>query len=91
MDQKEPHDAANAYANFSDINICNAKEPKNRLTNLLIRMGFKLLIHEATHIQGGHIDHAYWIDPAGWWQYPTIERYSPYYSDHDGLLITLNR
>ena len=74
-----------------DLNICNMKEPHNRLTKLLTRMGFKLLINEATHIQGGHIDHAYWIDPAGGWQTPSIERYSPYYSDHDGLLITLKR
>ena len=74
-----------------DLNICNMKEPQNRLTMLLTRMGFKLLVNEATHIQGGHIDHAYWIDPAGGWQTPSIERYSPYYSDHDGLLITLKR
>ena len=25
------------------------------------------------------------------WDAPTIERYSPYYSDHDALLVTLKR
>ena len=74
-----------------DLNICNMREPQNRLTTLLTNMGFKLLITEATHIQGGHIDHAYWIDPEGCWQSPTVERYSPYFSDHDSLLITLKR
>ena len=72
-------------------NICTSKQPKNRLTRLLERMGFKMLMNEATHIQGGHIDHAYWLDPQGGWQSPTIERYSPYYSDHDSLLISLRR
>ena len=74
-----------------DLNICTLKEPKNRLTTLLTKMGFKLMSNEATHIQGGHIDHAYWIDPTGAWQSPAVERYSPYYSDHDSLLITLKR
>ena len=74
-----------------DLNICKVKEPKNKVTTLLTRMGFKELIDEATHIQGGHIDHTYWIDPDGRWQSPSVERYSPYYSDHDGLLITLKR
>ena len=74
-----------------DLNICTSKEPKNRLTTLLAQMGFKLMSSEATHIQGGHIDHAYWMDSAGAWQSPAVERYSPYYSDHDSLLITLKR
>ena len=73
-----------------DMNICTLKEPQNRLTMLLTRMGFKLLMNEATHIQGGHIDHAYWRNFSNTWLEPAIDRYSPYYSDHDaiGLAIT---
>ena len=33
-----------------DLNICNLKEPQNRLTTLLTRMGFKLLVNEATRL-----------------------------------------
>ena len=38
---------------------------------------------------GGHIDHAYWKDENEVWQVPRLERYSPYYSKHDGLFLTL--
>ena len=54
-------------------------------------MGFSLLMTEATHIQGGWIDHAYWIDPNNGWKKPSVERHSVYYSDHDMLLISLNK
>ena len=39
---------------------------------------------------GGQIDHAYWRDPTNLMKDPTLELYSPYYSDHDAILITLN-
>ena len=42
-------------------------------------------------IGGGHIDHAYWRDKTGVWKEPKLERYSPYYSDHDALCITLEQ
>ena len=45
-------------------------------------MGFNSMISVATHVSGGHLDHAYFRDPAGLWQL-TVERFSPYYSDHD--------
>ena len=53
------------------------------------QLKFTQLVQEATHIQGRLIDHVYWIDPLDKWQPPDLERYSPYYSDHDALLVTL--
>ena len=73
-----------------DFNVCTVKEPNNSITRRLMEMGFTQLVTKATHIQGGHIDHVYWRDssqPA--FMDPVVERYSPYYSDHDALLITL--
>ena len=72
-----------------DFNICYMKNQNNRMSKGLEGKLFKQLVKKATHIQGGHIDHAYWKDTTGVWQDPVIERYSPYYSDHDGICITL--
>ena len=58
---------------------------------MLKRLGFIQLTKEATHIQGGLIDHCYWVDKTMKWELPIVERYSPYHSDHDALLITLKR
>ena len=53
--------------------------------------GMQQLMTEPTHILGGHIDHVYWKDEHEHWMSPIIERYSPYYSDHDGSCITLKK
>ena len=80
-----------------DLNICTMAEPNNPVTKALKDLGFELLVDVATHIDGGHIDHLYWRgDPNGVWRKPTletklIERYSPYYTDHDAWLVTLQR
>ena len=75
-----------------DFNICTMKKPRNLITKTLVeRLGFVLLIKEATHIGGGHIDHVYWRDPTGQWDMPVIERYSPYWSDHDVIGATITR
>ena len=74
-----------------DFNVCTVKEERNSITELLGTLGFKQLLKEATHIEGGHIDHCYWLDQARKWELPKIERYSPYHSDHDATLITLKR
>ena len=73
-----------------DFNICTLDNPDNKVTKTLKQMDFDLVIREATHILGGHLDHAYWRDPEGMWGVPIVERYSPYYTDHDSLLITLS-
>ena len=74
-----------------DLNVCAVNEKGNALTKMLEELGFKQLVREATHIQGNHIDHCYWLDKPKKWDWPIIERYSPYHSDHDALLITLKR
>ena len=72
-----------------DFNVCALRDPGNAMTKMLEGLGFIQLVSEATHIQGGHIDHCYWLDKRGKWKLPVLERYSPYHSDHDALLITL--
>ena len=73
-----------------DFNVCAIKEEKNSISEMLQKLGFKQLMKEATHIQGGLIDHVYWKDVRSpRFEEPTVERYSPYYSDHDALLVTL--
>ena len=74
-----------------DFNICYLKNQNNRMSQGLERNLFKQLVKEATHIRGGLIDHAYWKDTMRVWLDPAIERYSPYYSDHDGICITLTK
>ena len=72
-----------------DFNVCNIKKPNNVIKSSLVSNGFRLLVFESTQILGGSIDHAYWRDPNNVWEVPVVERYSPYYSDHDALCITL--
>ena len=72
-----------------DFNVCNIKKPNNVIKSSLVSNGFRLLVFESTQILGGSIDHAYWRDPKNVWEVPVVERYSPYYSDHDALCITL--
>ena len=75
---------------MGDFNVCTVKQPNNSITRRLLDLDFTQLVTEATHIGGGHIDHIYWRDsvrPA--FETPVVERYSPYYSDHDALLVTL--
>ena len=73
-----------------DFNICYKVNGNKRLSQGLIKKeNFSQLINEPTHILGRHIDHVYWRDPLNMWMDPVIERYSPYYSDHDGSCITL--
>ena len=60
----------------------------NRLIQGLLQIGFDQLVHEPTHIRGRHIDQGFLLDPSRRLK-PIIDRYSPYYSDHDGICITL--
>ena len=74
-----------------DFNVCYNEHRNNAITSVLQRLGFVQLVEKATHIMGGLIDHAYWIDVEGIWELPSLETYSPYYSDHDTLLVTLTK
>ena len=70
-----------------DMNVCLKKEARNKLTVELESMGFAQLNEEATHIGGGHIDHMYVSREAI--GSATLERYTPFYSDHDALCLTI--
>ena len=72
-----------------DFNICYRDSQNHRFIRGMHELRLNQLVQEATHIQGRLIDHVYWIDPLNQWQPPELERYSPYYSDHDALLVTL--
>ena len=74
-----------------DMNVCFRQNEKNAISNSLIERGFIQLVDKATHVKGGLIDHAYWKDNSEKWAMPIIETYSPYYSDHDAILVTLQR
>jgi hypothetical protein len=71
-----------------DFNMCFMENFSNRMTQGLLSLGFDQLVHEPTHIRGRHIDQAYFLDPSNRLR-PIIDRYSPYYSDHDGICITI--
>ena len=70
-----------------DINVCLKKEATNKLTVELESIGFAQLNEEATHIGGGHIDHMYVTREAS--GRAILERYTPFYSDHDALCLTI--
>ena len=76
-----------------DLNMCFLTNRNNEVTRLLEGLGFKQLVTEASHLQGGHIDHVY-----SNLQYCSrlkahIQMHSPYYTshDHDAFLITITR
>ena len=72
-----------------DFNVCARTNRNNVITHSLINLGFVQLAKEATQIEGNTIDHVYWMNVGETWEDPIIERYSPYFSDHDAHLITL--
>ena len=72
-----------------DFNICSLKNPNNTISKGLKNKGFDQIMREPTHIRGGHIDHVYWKAGTNKWKDPILERYSPYYSDHDASCITM--
>ena len=76
---------------LGDINICYEKQRIDQNIQYLKSNNFKQLVKGSTHFLGGHIDHAYFVDPKLKFVKVDLELYSPYYTarDHDGLLITL--
>ena len=69
-----------------DFNLCYKENANHRLIKGLEELGFKQLLHEPTHIRGRTIDHAYLLEENRTMK-TVIERYSPYYSDHDAICI----
>ena len=72
-----------------DFNICFVENNNNHVSQLLHGLGFTQIIQEATHFEGGHLDHAYFLNKTNITAHPSL--YSSYYTakDHDALLITL--
>ena len=72
-----------------DLNICVLSQPKNHVTTNLKELGFQQIVTQATHIDGGVIDHLY-ITEGGSTKLDWILEYVPkYYSDHDGLCLSI--
>ena len=71
-----------------DFNICQAKNKQNSIAKWLSSFGFRQLVTEATHIEGGHIDHLYVSNDIS----AELEIYSPYYTslDHDALCVSID-
>ena len=72
-----------------DFNLCTKKNRDILVTSLLLKKGFLKMLERPTHIQGGHIDHTYWLDRHNEMDPPEVEFYSPYWTDHDAQLVTL--
>ena len=81
---KNMQDENKANIVTGDVNICARKHHNNRLTQSLCDENFQLLTKTATHIKGGHIDHAYSKNAKA-----TMILYTPYYSDHDALRVVV--
>ena len=81
---KNMQDENKANIVTGDVNICARKHHNNRLTQSLRDENFQLLTKTATHIKGGHIDHAYSKNAKA-----TMILYTPYYSDHDALRVVV--
>ena len=74
-----------------NFNICYNNHRSNKITKFLETNGFIQLGKEPTHIQGGQIDHIYFKSGKNIHANPSIYRYSPYYSDHDALCVTISK
>ena len=74
-----------------DFNICSNKSSTNGIITSLVKIGFKQMMDRATHIEGGHIDHVYWMDRSKRYNQPQVEVFSPYWTDHDAILTTLTK
>ena len=73
-----------------DMNICNKKRSDNVLKTFLEELGIKESVKQATHIDGGHLDHAYILN-VGNFKEPVIHLIPKYYSDHDALCICFRK
>ena len=69
-----------------DMNICAQRERKGLFIKTLTEQGFTLLTKKATHIKGRQIDHIYTKNAEA-----TLNRYTPYYSDHDALCVAVEK
>ena len=72
-----------------DFNIYVLKHPNNLMTKKLKESHFEQIVKQATHIDGGLIDHVYIKkrkdEDISW----VVEMLPKYYSDHDCICVTL--
>ena len=70
-----------------DFNICFAIRSSNPISSTLKQVGFHQIVNDATHINGGHLDHVYVKE----YMKAEVEIYSPYYTavDHDASCISI--
>ena len=75
-----------------DFNLCYIEHRQNEATKKLEQLGFTQLNKEASHYQGGHIDHVYTNHKTEKYRV-NVSQYCPYYlaKDHNALLITINK
>ena len=71
-----------------DFNLCFKDDRNNTLIQSLLNSNFNQLINTPTQIEGRIIDHAYFrsIDEK---ISVSVSNYSPYYSDHSAVLLTI--
>ena len=72
-----------------DMNINLLKSPNNHITAQLKENGFEQIVKKATHIEGGLIDHIYMRQGKEHKMSWDMEHCPKYYSDHDGLGLTV--
>ena len=70
-----------------DLNICLKKDPDNIIITTMAAWDFEQLNKEASHVAGGHLDHMYLTRDTA--LEGTLERYTPFFSDHDAHCLTL--
>ena len=72
-----------------DLNLCAVTEGHNYVTASLKEFGFQQIVTKPTHIDGRTIDHIYIRNVENTSYEWTLEYFPKYYSDHDGLGLTL--
>ena len=84
-------DPSKAVMICGDMNICFSSSPDNSVVKSLIQNCFDQIVKEATHINGGLIDHVYFRS-SGHQLNAEVSMYSPYYTahDHDALLVEVS-
>ena len=73
---------------IGDVNICYKKMEQNEFRKFLEEQTFRQIINKATHIDGGHINHAYVLNIGNFEETPNVELVPKYYSDHDAICIS---
>ena len=73
-----------------DFNLCFREKTSHSVIKYLLSLKFEQKVTEATHIEGGLIDHVYFRKGCKK-QEVDVQLYSPYYtaSDHDALCVTV--